>query len=187
MPNSIHIPDAAKRLRAANHVLVIGCSGGGKSTLSLRIAEHFKLEYQSYDRDVRWLPGWQVRDKVEQRKRIEYLITHERWVMDGNSPSTFDIRLPRTDLVIWLRVPRWVALMGIVRRVLSNYGSVRIDMAEGCPEKLPDWEFLSYIWTFEQKVAPRIIAGLDRYGPNVPVVTLQTHKEIEEFLTISTS
>jgi len=85
VPNLIHIPDAAKRLRAANHVLVIGCSGSGKSTLSLRIAEQFKLEYQSYDRDVRWLPGWQVRDKVEQRKRIEDLITHERWVMDGNS------------------------------------------------------------------------------------------------------
>lgn len=182
MPTSISISDAAKRLTTANRVLVIGCSGGGKSTLSLKIAERFGLEYQSYDRDVRWLQGWRVRDRAEQRDLVADLVSGKRWVMDGNSPSTFDIRLPRADLVVWLRVPRRVALMGVARRVLTNYGSVRIDMADGCPEQLPDQEFLAYIWTFEQKTAPRITAGLDRYGPDVPVVTLHTRKEAEALL-----
>lgn len=183
LPNLISIGSAAEQLRMANRVLVIGCSGGGKTTLSLRIAERFGLEYQSYDRDVRWLPGWRVRDRAEQRLRVIDLVTRERWVMDGNTLSTFDIRLPRTDLVVWLRVPRRVALMGIARRVFSNYGSVRIDMAAGCPEQLPDREFLSYIWTFEKRVAPRIIAGLDRHGPSVPVVILPTRKSTEALLT----
>lgn len=177
------IPSAAEHLANANRVLVIGCSGGGKSTLSLKIAERFGLEYQSYDRDVRWLPGWRVRDRAEQRARVSDLVSRERWVMDGNSPSTFDIRLPRADLVIWLRIPRRVALMGIARRVLSNYGSVRIDMAEGCPEQLPDREFLSYIWTFEKKVSPRIIAGLDRHGPKVPVVIMPSRKSFHALMT----
>lgn len=183
LPNLISIPHAAECLATANRVLVIGCSGGGKSTLSLRIAERFGLEYQSYDRDVRWLPGWQVRDRAEQRARVLDLVSRERWVMDGNTPSTFDIRLPRTDLVVWLRVPRRVALAGIARRVYSNYGSVRFDMAAGCPEQLPDREFLSYIWAFEKKVSPRIIAGLDRHGPSVPVVILQARKSAEALLS----
>ena len=183
LPNFISIPHAAERLAIANRVLVIGCSGAGKSTLSLRIAERYGLEYQSYDRDVRWLPGWQVRDRAEQRARVLALVDRERWVMDGNTPSTLDIRLPRTDLVVWLRVPRRVSLMGIARRVYSNYGSVRFDMATGCPEQLPDREFLSYIWTFEKKVAPRIIAGLDRHGPGVPVVILSARKSSESLLS----
>ncbi len=179
---SISISDATTRLKVSSRVLVIGCSGGGKSTLSIKIADRYGLEYQSHDRDVRWLPGWCVRDRAEQRDRVADLVSRERWVMDGNNPSTFDIRLPRADLVIWLRLPRRVALMGVARRVLANYGSVRADMAEGCPEQLPDWEFLTYIWTFEQKAAPRITAGLERYGPHVPVVILNTRKEADDLL-----
>lgn len=77
-----------------------------------------------------------------------------------------------------------IALMGIARRVLSNYGSVRVDMAEGCPEQLPDREFLSYIWTFEKKVAPRITAGLDRHGPKVPVVIIPSRKSAAALIAI---
>ncbi len=102
--------------------------------------------------------------------------------MDGNGPSTFDLRLPRADLVVWVRVPRRTALMGVARRVLLNYGTVRIDMAEGCPEQLPDREFLTYIWTFEQRLAPRIVAAIDQHGPDVPVVTLRTRREFEALL-----
>ena len=35
------------------HVILSGCSGGGKTTLALRIADRFGLAYQSLDRDVR--------------------------------------------------------------------------------------------------------------------------------------
>jgi hypothetical protein len=55
-------------------------------------------------------------------------------------------------------------------------------MAEGCPEQLPDLEFLTFIWTFETRVAPRIASGIDRFGPNVPVVTLTSHKEFAALL-----
>lgn len=177
MPNNVSIPHAASLLRTAKRVLVVGCSGGGKSTLSLKISESFDLEYFSYDRDVRWLPGWQVRDRDEQRQIVADLVRRDRWVMDGTTVSTFDLRLPRADLLIWVRVPRRVALGGVARRVLANYGKVRIDMAEGCPEQLPDREFLSYIWTFETRVAARIVSAIDRFGPSVPVATLSKRSE----------
>ncbi len=58
MPKNTSITQAARVLRTAKRVLVIGCSGGGKSRLSLKISERFDLEYLSYDRDVRWLAAW---------------------------------------------------------------------------------------------------------------------------------
>lgn len=92
--------------------------------------------------------------------------------MDGNNPSSFDLRMPRADLVVWIRVPRRTALAGVARRVLANFGEMRIDIAEGCPEQLADPAFLKYIWTFERKMSPRIAAGIGLHAPDVPVATL---------------
>lgn len=179
MPNQISIPEAAERLKSAERVLVVGCSGGGKTTLSVRLAERFSLAYQSLDRDVFWLPNWVVRDRDEQHAIFKRLAAEERWVMDGSGPATLHLRLPRADLVIFVRVPRRVALWGVFKRVAANYGTVRFGMAEGCKEPLPDWEFLSFIWKFEKVSAPRIEREIDAHGPQVPVVTVRSHREME--------
>ncbi len=56
---------AADHIRSARRILVVGCSGGGKSTLSQKLARQFQLTYISIDRDIRWLPGWAERDRAE--------------------------------------------------------------------------------------------------------------------------
>ncbi|RVO93980.1 AAA family ATPase, partial [Sinorhizobium meliloti] len=96
--------------------------------------------------------------------------------------SSFDIRLVRTDLVLWVRVPRRVALLGLFKRVFRYYGSVRPEMAEGCPEPLPDMDFLSYIWNFEKRYAPLFIKQIDQHGPTVPVAVLRSHREMDLML-----
>ena len=182
MTVSISIGEAGRRLQTARRVLVIGCSGGGKSTLSRKIAVHFDLEYQSIDRDVRWLPGWRERDAAARREILEDLVSRERWVMDGSNPSTFDLRLPRADLVIWVRLSRLTCLLGVARRARRYHGTVRPDMAPGCPEPLPDRTFLDYIWNFERKSAPGFVRMLERHGDGVPLVTLRSRRETRALL-----
>ena len=46
MVNHVTIPEAADLLKTARRVLVIGCSGGGKSTLSQAISQQFGMAYQ---------------------------------------------------------------------------------------------------------------------------------------------
>lgn len=185
MPRYISLRNAAETLAQANRVLVIGCSGGGKSTFSQKIAALFGLEYQSIDRDVRWLPGWKERDRQEQRTIIKALVERDRWVMDGSGASTFDLRLPDTDLICWIRVPRRVALLGVARRVWRYHGSVRSDMAPGCPEPFPNMDFLSYIWNFEKKYVPVFVHSIDLCGPNVPVVMLRSHRQMDHLLSLA--
>jgi len=144
------IAHAAALIKAASRVMVIGCSGGGKSTLSQEIARRFNLSYISMDRDVLWLPGWVLRSREAQRPLIEALVAGERWILDGNNSSSFDIRVPRSDLVLWVRMPRWLCLWGTFSRAIRHYGRTRADMAPGCPERL-DWEFFRYIWHFERE------------------------------------
>jgi len=182
MPNYVLIEETAKILSVANRVLVIGCSGGGKTTLSQKIALNNSMPLISIDRDVRWLPGWQERDRDQQRTTLSDLIKQERWVMDGSGASSFDIRLPRTDLVLWIRVPRYVALAGLTSRVVRNFGRVRPLMAEGCPEPFPDKEFLSYIWHFEKRQTPKFIEQIDKHGASVPVCVLNSRTQGDNLL-----
>ena len=176
---------AATQLRQARRILVIGCSGGGKSTLSRKIAKALEIPYHSMDREVFWLPDWVQRPRDEQREIISHIVEAEAWLMDGTNPSSFDLRLPRTDLVIWVRLPRWRCLLGVYRRATRYVGRHRPEMADGCVEQWPDREFLSYIWNFERKFAPRIIEEIEKHGPNVPVVTLKSHGEMAQLLDLA--
>jgi len=188
VPNYIgDIEDAARLLGNASRALVVGSSGAGKTTLARQVAHHLEAEYFSIDRDVRWLPNWTQRDRAEQHRIIKDIIARDRWVLDGSNPSTFDLRLPRTDIVIWMRVPRLACLAGIARRVMRNYGRVRPDMADGCPEPLPDLEFLTYVWTFEKRHAPLFERNFDLYGPEVPIFQVKSRHEADRLLDLMRS
>ena len=182
--NVIAIDEAATLLPAASRILVIGCSGSGKSTLAAKLARQFRLRHISMDKEFFWLPGWVSRDNREIATLVAAAVAEGRWVMDGTHPRTMPIRLPRTHLVIWMRPPRWLSFFGLARRVLRSYGTVQPEMAEGCPEQLPDREFLSYIWNFERDQTPRILAMLAQYGPDVPILQLKSHAAASELLAL---
>jgi adenylate kinase family enzyme len=185
-PNAIRyagIAEAADDIRNADRILVIGCSGGGKSTLSQKIALRFGLPYTSIDRDVLWLPGWEQRSKSEQLSLIRELIAQDRWIMDGTNPSTFDIRVPRSDVILWVRMPRLVNVWGILSRWIRYLGRTRPEMAPGCPEKM-GWQFFRFVWTWEQKFAPRVLAGLEKHAVGKPVLVLKSRREMRDLLDL---
>ena len=173
--------DAAPLLERARRILVIGCSGSGKSTLSRVLAGRLDLPYISMDREFFWLPGWTLRERGEIRRLIAEAVAGERWVMDGTSPGTLDLRLPRADCVIWLRMPRLLCIARVLRRRIRHSGESRPEMAPGCPEKI-DREFLSYIWNFERTETPEIDAALAEHGPDMPVLTLRSPSEVRSLL-----
>jgi adenylate kinase family enzyme len=182
-PDLADLTEAAARLKSANRILVIGCSGGGKTTLSLQLCRRLGLPFVSMDRDFFWLPGWVQRSKTQERALIAAKVADDRWLMDGTGPSTFDLRLPRADVVIWVRLRRKVCLWGVIKRTIRSYGRERLEMAPGCPERL-DWEFLRYIWNFEKKDTPKVVAGLKQFGPTVPVLQLKTRRDMRALLDL---
>jgi adenylate kinase family enzyme len=179
----VGMAEAADKIRRAERILIVGCSGGGKSTLSQQIARRFKLTYISTDRDVLWLPGWVQRTGSEQRRIIEELIRQERWIMDGTGTSTFDIRVPRSDIVIWVRMPRSVNIRGILGRWMRYVGRTRPEMAPGCPERM-DWEFFRFVWTWEKEFAPGVLAGLEQHAGDKPVLVLKSRRQMRELLDL---
>ena len=173
--------EAVQRLKAAQRVLVIGCSGSGKSTLARKLADRLGLPYVSMDREIFWLPGWKSRPRAEALVRMEGIVAQECWIIDGTSPGTLSIRLPRADLVLWLRPSRFMSLYGVISRWLRFRGRSRPEMADGCPEKI-DREFLTYVWNFEKTESPEIEENLAAYGPDVPVCVLKSRGENDRLL-----
>jgi adenylate kinase family enzyme len=161
---------------------VIGCSGGGKSTLSQRLSRRFGLPFISMDREFYWLPGWVRRDRDVARAMIAEAVAAERWIMDGTGITSFDLRVPRSQLIIWVRMPRWLCLWGVFSRSVRHMGRTRPEMAPGCRERLADREFLSFIWNFETKTSPRIVRSIHELAPECPVLVLTSRRQMRELL-----
>jgi adenylate kinase family enzyme len=172
-----------EHLASARRVLVIGCSGGGKSTLAQALSAQLNLPYISMDRAFFWLPGWKLRERSEIRSLIAEAVREDRWIMDGTGHSTLDLRLPRADTVIWVRLPRLLCAARVILRWMRYFGRSRPEMADGCPEKI-DLEFLRYIWNFERKHAPKILEGLARHSPDVLVFILDSRGDADTLLAL---
>ncbi len=117
-------------------IMIIGNPGSGKSTGARMIGAALNVPVFHMDRDVFWLPGWQERDKADKLRQVQRIVAQDRWVIDGNNSSTFQLRADRADLLIWLDIPVWLRILRVIRRSISQRGQTRSDMAEGCVEDI---------------------------------------------------
>lgn len=129
-------------------IVIIGCPGSGKTTLSRALGEKLNLPVVHLDR-LWWSRGWENVTREEFDARLENALNMEHWIIEGNYSRTLEARLKRCDTVIYLDYSRWICLWGFFQRLLTRKGTARPDLPEGCPEKL-EWDFLKYIWYFNE-------------------------------------
>lgn len=157
-------------------ILVIGSPGAGKSTLASRLAGHLNLPLIHLDREY-FGPDWTMPSKEEWRERVKALAARPAWVMDGNYASTFDIRIPRATTIVWIDLPRWRCLGGVLWRVAKNYRRTRSDLGPDCVERF-DWAFMRWIWSYPHKMRPKTARMLERLRPDQRVYILRSRSDI---------
>ncbi len=147
-------------------VLVMGCSGSGKSTFARALAERLALPFVSLDA-LFWKPGWVESDPETFGRRVEAIAQTDSWVMDGNYTrhGAGALRRERADAVFLFDLPRRVCLYGVARRFVLGYGKVRPEMADGCPERI-DLPFLLYVWRFRRDQRPKLMDYLSGLRPD---------------------
>ncbi len=155
-----------------NRIILLGCAGAGKSTLARAIGARTGRRVNILD-DI-WQPGWTDAETPAFRESLHTLHADDSWVSDGNFAAvSFDIRLPRADLIVWLDRPRWRCAWRVATRVFRS----------GEPHQLRDLpKVLAFIWNFERINRPRIEAAIAEHGPNLPVIRLRDDREIARFL-----
>lgn len=160
-------------------IIVIGCPGSGKTTFSGQIAEKTGLPLVHLDA-LHWRDGWQTVPKEEFDELLLAELTKPRWIIDGNYNRTIPLRLQYCDTVIWLDYPRTTCMLGVIKRVITNYGKSRPDMGGNCPERL-DFEFLRTVWGFRKKHHARYFEMLAN-ARGVTVFVMKNRKATEKFL-----
>ena len=153
-------------------IVLLGCAGQGKSWLARRLGERLAAPVVILD-DI-WQPGWSDADVPKFRSLLAAAHSGDRWISDGNfAAATFDLRLPRAELIVWLDRPRlgcaWRAFARVFRRGEAHRaGGLRKAMA--------------FIWNFDRVNRPRIEAARKQHGPDVPLLRLTSAREVDEFL-----
>jgi adenylate kinase family enzyme len=161
-------------------ILIVGNSGAGKSTLARRLGAKLGLPVIHLD-VLFWKPGWIESDNAEFRARCAEAAAGPEWVIDGNFGSTWDLRMPAADTIVWIDQPAWLCLARAIWRAVTYRDGGRPDMAEGCREKV-DFKFYAYIWTYDAKVRPRLEAALREHGAHARLARLRSDREIADFL-----
>jgi adenylate kinase family enzyme len=170
------------RLGPMRRVLVMGCSGSGKSTFGRQLADKLRLPFVSIDQ-IHWQPGWREPAPQEFNAKMTREAEKPAWVMDGNYTrnGAGELRRARADTVLWFDLPRWVCMLGIIRRSATSYGQVRPEMALGCPEKF-DWEFWRYVWTYRAVQRPKLLTYFSALSADQRLVTFTARAQAAEFL-----
>jgi len=161
-------------------VAVIGVPGGGKTTFATELAErtglpliHLDYYYLAKSHDYR-------HDKEAWRECVKKLVQGQKWIIDGNYSSTYDIRLPSADTIIFFNLPMRVSMWRVLRRRLRYHNKTRQDMPENWREKA-NLGFLKYVFTFRKKHAGEIRQMLQNFKDK-KVFTVNSAQEAEKLI-----
>jgi len=162
-------------------ILIIGSCGAGKSTLARRLGEALDIEVIHLDR-LYWEPGWVEPRKEDWPAVVEQACTRDSWIIDGNYSGTLEQRLGACDTVIFLDLPRATCLWRVMKRFIMYRNKRRLDMADGCPEKI-DLKFLAWVWGYKRRSRPKVIRLLQENEDAKEVIWLRSDGEVERFMT----
>ncbi|MGB0921792.1 MAG: hypothetical protein ACPG1C_10800 [Alphaproteobacteria bacterium] len=167
-------------MSSAERIIVLGCSGAGKSTFTRMAAKALDLPAVHLDQ-LFWQPGWVEGDLDAFTTEVAGIAQQEKWIVDGGYSITWPHTMPRAHAIVYLDLPRWKCMLGVIKRIFTTYGKVRPDSAPGCPERF-DLEFLLYVWTWKKKVRPRMLRAIAERPPGCALYTVYRRRDMKKIV-----
>ena len=157
-------------------IIVIGCPGSGKSTLSKEL--HRRTGLPLYHLDMMY---WNT-DRTNAEKnifleRLAAVLEEDEWIIDGNYQSTMELRIQKCDTVISLDYPLDICFEGILER----RGKPRSDMPWIEPEQY-DEEFIESTKNYNLQNRPQVMKLLDAYSYK-NILIFKNRNEADDFLS----
>ncbi len=156
-------------------IIVIGCPGSGKSTLSREL--HNKTALPLYHLDMMyWNEDKTTVEKPVFLKRLSAVLEKDEWIIDGNYASTMEMRMEKCDTVIFLDFPLDTCLKGIAER----RGKPRSDMPWTESEE-SDREFIEFVKNYNLQMRPQVIELVNKYSYK-NILIFNNRSDVNSFL-----
>ena len=155
-------------------MIVIGCPGSGKSTLSRMLHNKTGIPLYHLDR-MYWNEDKTTVEKSVFFERLSGVLEKDEWIIDGNYGSTMELRMAACDTVFFLDYPLEVCLDGIKER----RGKPRDDLP--WIETEEDAEFIEFIKSYNEQQRPGVLELLEK-NSNKRVYVFQNRDEADAFL-----
>ena len=156
-------------------IIVIGCPGSGKSTLSREL--HNKTALPLYHLDMMyWNEDKTTVEKPDFLKRLSTVLEKDEWIIDGNYASTMEMRMEKCDTVIFLDFPLDTCLKGIAER----RGKPRSDMPWTESEE-SDREFIEFVKNYNLQMRPQVIELVNKYSYK-NILIFNNRNDVNSFL-----
>ncbi len=159
-------------------IIIIGCSGSGKSTFARKLSA--KTNIPLYYLDMIWhKPDKTTLTEREFDEQLSALLNQDTWIIDGNYQRTLEMRLKKCDTVFLLDIPTHICLEGAKSRI----GKQRVDLP--WLETEFEEDFQQWIYQYPNKSLPKIMELLDKYKNDKQIIIFKSRDEAENFLANS--
>lgn len=157
-------------------IIIIGCAGSGKTTLSKAMGQRFMIPLYHLDYYY-WKPGWVESEAELFKKTHQMLIDQPAWIIDGNQMNTLSERMAATEMVIFLDMPTIICLWRIILRWLRNWFR---NVKDG--QATLTWGLLCYAWRYNRVYRPVILDLIKRYrhDPNKVIFMLRSSRKLRK-------
>jgi adenylate kinase family enzyme len=136
--------------------VIIGNSGGGKSTLARRLGSAWQCSPVEID-CLLWQPGWQLTPVDVYNAEHARLISGESWIIDGlGRLDSIAARLARATDIVLVDMPLWVHFWLAAERQIQ-WSSGQIEHSPAGLAAMPSTEALfRTIWEVDQTWMPEV-------------------------------
>lgn len=140
--------------------MIFGRPGSGKSTFAKYLHEITKLPLCHLDKHY-FSNNWVEREKQEFVDIQQSFVNKKKWIIDGNSIKSLEMRYSKADLALYINFPRWICIYRILKRIFFPNTNID-DRAAGCTDRL-SWKLLEYSWAFDKRTQKPLTYLQEKY------------------------
>lgn len=162
-------------------VAVFGNAGGGKSTLSKRLAGMTNLPLVALDL-IKYKPGGGEVSYEDYKATHDQLLGQDQWIIDGfGSLDTVWKRLDRADTLVYLDLPVSRHYWWVTKRFVQGFFVPPESWPENSPLLKGTLNSYYTVWLCHQKLTPKYREYVGQVKETKRVYHLQSLKDVEIF------
>jgi adenylate kinase family enzyme len=169
-------------MKKLKRIAIFGRPGSGKSTFAHQLSIQTGLPCYHLDK-IFFVDGWVERPQNEFINDQKNWIIKNKWIIDGNSFRTLEMRYAQADLCVYFELPFWLCFYRIFKRLFTIDRSIQ-DRAPNCPEKV-SLKLLWYCLRIRKRAIPKIVS-LQKHYPDVELIKICSDRQKKKVFDLLT-